>query len=261
MSSTEEPPDLPDLPDLPDPAGPRRAQGRTARIVVGAAALGVLAGTVTGYVVQYQRQPTPLAPLAQPNLAESRTTPADESTTPRTVSADRWAEKPDGDLRHLLLPKPPGAKVGEEPGYRDLATTVEDFAHPDKVFTHFLRDGFRREVTTSWTQGGHVGVTVSLTQFRDDVALKSKDYVDEQQDAVRTDAYAGNPGKPIPGNVGGRTYVYAKPYSEPGYEPVYQGRAYAWRDGTAMEIYYEDSTGPVSESALQALAEQQLERL
>ncbi|MFF3981989.1 hypothetical protein [Streptomyces sp. NPDC001828] len=255
MSSTEVP---------PDPSGrvrPRRRRGRTTLIVAGAAVLGVLAGTVTGYVVQYQRQPTPLGPLAQRNLAESRTTPADTRTTPRTVSANRWSEKPDGDLRHLLLPKPDGAKTEVEPGYRDLEMTAAGYMYPDRAFPHLLDEGFRRSVTTSWSRDGRVFVTVRLTQFADDTAVKSRDFARKQQDGMPSKEYAGNYGKPIPGSDNGRTYVFDKPYSEPGYEPVYEGRAYAWRDGTIMEIEYVDNSGSVSEPALQALAKQQLERL
>ncbi|MEU3503059.1 hypothetical protein ABZ726_20645 [Streptomyces hundungensis] len=261
-------PETPPAPDAsgaeaPDglPARPRRRRGRTTLIIAGAAVLGVLAGTVTGYAVQYQRQPTPSAPLAQRDLADSKTAPAGTGTTARTVSANRWDEKTDGDLRRLLLPKPDGAKTEEQPGWRDLLITAADYEHPDAAFAHLLGDGFRRSAMTSWSQDGRVYVSVMLTQFGDATAVKSKEFARKQQDLMAQDEHAGNFGKPIPGSVDGRTYVYDKPHTKPGYEPVYEGRALAWRDGTFMELLYESNSGPVSESALQALAEQQLERL
>ncbi|MFE9406016.1 hypothetical protein ACFYNY_30410 [Streptomyces sp. NPDC006530] len=275
MSSTQEPPGTPG-PDpearpAPDPSGaeapdilparPRRRRGRTTLIVAGAAVLGVLAGTVTGYAVQYQRQPTPSAPLAQRDLPESKTAPADNRTTARSISVNRWSEKTDGDLRHLLLPKPDGAKTEEQPGWQDLLTTAAGYEHPLPAFVHFLDDGFRRSATTSWSQDDHVYVTVVLTQFRDDTAVKSKSFNLEQQKYMPAEGRAGNYGKPIPGSVDGHTYVFDKPHTKPGYEPLYEGRAFAWRDGTFMEVLYENNSGPVSESALQALAKQQLERL
>ncbi|MET9364077.1 hypothetical protein ABZX93_24635 [Streptomyces sp. NPDC006632] len=239
----------------------RRPRGRVVRLIAAAAVLGVVAGTVTGYVVQYQRQPTPLAPLARQDLAESRTTPAGKNTTARTVSANRWDEKSDGDLRRLLVPKPDAAKSEEKPRWEDLVGMAALFEHPDAGFTGTLRDGFRRRARTSWSLDGHAYVTVVLTQFHDDDAVPSKRYVQEQQDYLPDKKYAGNPGKPIPGNTEGRTYVFDKPNTEPGYKPMYEGVAYAWRDGIVMEIEYDDFSGAVPESALQALAKQQLERL
>ncbi|MCT9091164.1 hypothetical protein N4G70_20195 [Streptomyces sp. ASQP_92] len=275
MSSSQEPPGMPG-PDpearpAPDPSGaevpdgiparPRRRRGRTTLIVAGAAVLGVLAGTVTGYAVQYQRQPTPSAPLAQRDLPESKTAPADNRTTARSISANRWSEKTDGDLRRLLVSAPDGAKIEERPDWQDLLLTAADYEHPDAAFSHLLSTGFRRSATTSWSQDGRVYVTVILTQFRDDTAVNSKEFARKQQDFMAEDDHAGNYGKPIPGSVDGRTYVYDKPQTKPGYEPLYEGRAFAWRDGTFMEVLYENNSGPISESALQALAKQQLERL
>lgn len=260
----ETPPDA-DLPAVDAPAGEavraRRPRGRTALIVAGAAVLGVLAGTVTGYAVQYQRQPTPLGPLAQQGLAESKTASADKNTTARTVSANRWDEKSDGDLRRLLVAKPDAAKSEEQPAWQDLLLSSADYEHPDGALRRFLRDGFRRSATTSWSQDGKVYVTVTLTQFHDDTAVTSKDYARQQQEYMPEEAYAGNYGKPIPGSDNGHTYVFDKPHTESGYEPLYEGRAYAWRNGVFMDIQYNNNSGPVSESALQALAKQQLERL
>ncbi|MFF4186862.1 hypothetical protein ACFYZ9_27100 [Streptomyces sp. NPDC001691] len=244
-----------------EPSVPVRPRRRTALIVAGAALLGVLAGTVTGYAVQYQRGPTPLGPLAQQGLAESRTAPADRTTTARGVSVNRWDEKSDGDLRRLLLAKPDAAKTETQPTWQDLLLASADYEHPDGAFARFLRDGFRRSATTTWSQGGKVYVTVTLTQFRDDTAVKSKDYARQQQKYLPEEAFAGNYGKPVPGSDNGRTYVFDKPHTEAGYEPLYEGRALAWRNGIFMEIQYNDNSGPVSEPALQALAKQQLERL
>jgi hypothetical protein len=264
MSSTEEPPGASSTEEPPGAAGPvrpRRPRGRTALIVAGAAALGVLAGTVTGYAVQYQRQPTPLGPLAQQDLAESKTAPADKNTTARTVSANRWDEKSDGDLRRLLVAKPDAAKSEEQPAWQDLLLASADYEHPEGAFRQFLRNGFRRSATTSWSLDGKVYVTVMLTQFRDDTAVVSKDYARHQQAYMPEEDYAGNYGKPIPGNDNGHTYVFDKPHTKTGYEPLYEGRAMAWRNGVFMEIQYENNSGPVSEPALQTLAKQQLERL
>ncbi|MEU3372909.1 hypothetical protein ABZ734_20890 [Streptomyces sp. NPDC006660] len=241
-------------------ARPGRRRGRTALIVAGAAALGVLAGTVTGYAVQYQRPPTPLVPLAQRDLAPSTTSPADRKTTARTISADRWDEKTDGDPRLLLMPKPDGAKTEAGPDWQDLPSVSAGYESPDGAFQDLLRVGFRRCARTSWSQGG-VYVEITLMQFHDDTSVDSKSYVRRQKDYMQKPEYAGNAGKPIPDSAEGRVYVYDRPHTKPGYQPVYRGRAFAWRDGTYMDIQYENAAGTVSESALQALAKQQLERL
>lgn len=82
-----------------------------------------------------------------------------------------------------------------------------------------------------------------------------------QQWYLDEDDWAGNDGEPIPGSAEGRTYVFDEPHREAGYEPLYQGRAVAWRGDIVMIIEYANNAGPVDEKALKSLAKRQLERL
>ncbi|WP_324614657.1 hypothetical protein [Streptomyces sp. NRRL WC-3618] len=49
----------------------RRPRWRTVLLVVGAAVLGLVAGTCVGYLVQADREPTPLPSLSQATVAQA----------------------------------------------------------------------------------------------------------------------------------------------------------------------------------------------
>ncbi|AVZ73852.1 hypothetical protein SLUN_18390 [Streptomyces lunaelactis] len=231
-------------------------------LIAGAAVLGVVAGVVTGYAVQYDREPTPLPPLSQPELSDSKTVPAGASTTAQSVNVNRQV-KTDGDLRKLLVRKPKGATADKSQAadWMSLIEYAGDFKKPDRMFEDMLRDDPRRIATTSWGQRGEVFVTVNLIQFRDDDRLSAPEWGLGQQAYMSHDDYAGNNGKPIPGSGNGRVYVYDEPLRKAGYEPVYQARVIARRGDVVMEIWYMNNTRKVSEKAVMSLAKQQLERL
>ncbi|MDQ0934344.1 hypothetical protein [Streptomyces turgidiscabies] len=74
-------------------------------LVVGAAVLGLVAGTCVGYLVQADREPTPLPSLSQATVAQAE----GEGPEPLSAAQDRKV-RTDGDLRKLLLRKPTGAR-------------------------------------------------------------------------------------------------------------------------------------------------------
>ncbi|WP_327324505.1 hypothetical protein OG735_19690 [Streptomyces sp. NBC_01210] len=247
--------------DVPEAPAPHR-WGRTALIVAGAAVLGVLAGTVTGYAVQYDRRPTPLSPLSQPELRTPKTVPAGPDTTPLTISANR-RHKTDGDLRKLLVKKPKGAQASKamSEGWTSVMSFADGYNEPDESFTDLVESEIRRIATTTWEQRGEVFVTVNLLQFRDETRTAAAEWARGQQAYMPRQEFAGNAGELIAGSGNGRVYVYNEPHREAGYEPLYQARAIAYRGDVAMEIWYINNTRKVSEKAVTALAEQQLGRL
>ncbi|MGW8990264.1 hypothetical protein ACWGRF_10110 [Streptomyces zhihengii] len=241
--------------------GPRpRRRGRTAALIAAAAVLGVLGGTVTGYTVQYHREPTPLPALSQPDLRNPKPVPAKPGTTARSMNVNRWV-KTDGDLRELLLPKPKGAKTETKPAWQDLFSYAQWFEEEDYMFEELAEDDFRRCASVSWSVGGKVYVDIQLIQFREEHELKASSFGEGQQWYLDEDKWAGNDGEPIPGSADGRTYVFDEPLREAGYEPLYRGRAVAWRGDVVMLIEYANNAGPINEKDLKSLAKRQLERL
>ncbi|WP_328861054.1 hypothetical protein [Streptomyces sp. NBC_00306] len=252
----------PGEPAAPEAAAPRR-RGRTALVVGAAAVLGVLAGTVTGYAVQIEREPTPLAPLSQPELRTPRTVAAGPDTTPLTVSANR-RHATDGDLRQLLVKKPKGAQTDRavtSDGWTEVVSYAGDYNKPDRQFTYLAKHGIRRIATTAWEQRGGIFVTVHLIQFRDAAETAAADWVSGQQSYMPTEEFAGHDGELITGSGNGRVYVFNEPVRKAGYEPLYRARVLACRGDVAMEIWYVSNRREISEKAVTALAEQQLGRL
>ncbi|MER7666036.1 MULTISPECIES: hypothetical protein [unclassified Streptomyces] len=252
----------PGEPEAPEAAAPR-GRGRTALVVGAAAVLGVLAGTVTGYAVQMEREPTPLAPLSQPELRTPKTVAAGPDTTPLTVSANR-RHATDGDLRQLLVKKPKGARTDRavvSDGWTDVVSFSDGFEKPDRQFTYLAELDIRRIATTAWEQRGGIFVTVHLIQFRDTARTAAADWVSDQQSYMPTEEFAGRSGELIAGSNNGRVYVFDEPVRKAGYEPLYQARVLAYRGDVAMEIWYVDNSSKISEKAVTALAEQQLGRL
>ncbi|MGW1494818.1 hypothetical protein [Streptomyces sp. NPDC002402] len=249
-------------PERQKPPRPPRRRGRTTLLIAGAAVLGVATGVVTGYAVQFDREPTPLPPLSQPDLGDAKTVPAGPGTTAQSVNANRRV-KTDGDLRKLLLKKPKGAKAGKSlsEGWTSLVQYADAYDKPDRMFKEMVNDDSRRIATTSWEERGEVFVTVNLIQFRDDDVLAAREWGMDQQGYMGMEEHAGNSGEPIPGSGNGRVYVYDKPIRHAGYEPLHQARVIAQRGDVVMEIWYVNNTRKVSAKAVMSLAKQQLERL
>ncbi|WP_405677220.1 hypothetical protein OG292_22055 [Streptomyces sp. NBC_01511] len=260
----ESPETVPDQGTSPDPYGtprPRPRRGRrTTALLAGAAVLGVLAGAVTGYAVQYQRPPTPLPPLAQAELGTPELVPADGRTTARSLSANRWVRS-DGDLRDLLVKKPKGARTETKADWVGPAEFAGGFERPDGMFEDMVRADFRRAATVGWSERGQIHVTVTIVQFRDDQSLEASAFAAGQQRYMGDDDWAGNNGSAIAGSTSGRTWVFDEPDRRPGYNPYYQARAVAFRGDIAMDIRYDNNAGPVPKKAFEALAKRQLELL
>ncbi|MFJ6572375.1 hypothetical protein ACIQNU_33710 [Streptomyces sp. NPDC091292] len=236
---------------------PRR-RGRTALLIACAAVLGTVAGTCTGYLIQADRDPTPLASLSQPKVEQARG-PAPE---PLSAAQDRRV-KTDGDLRKLLLSKPKGARYAPDlegadkdwmslPGYANL------HERPGKAFEELLESEFRRAAVKSWKQGADQYVDIRLVQYHQledlqaAVAAESDQYWAEEKDGTSSET--------IPGTGAGMVYVHTRPTAEPGYVPFYTAQAHAWRGDVAMEIWIHD-TKPISKAKIMDLAKRQMERL
>ncbi|MFF4581593.1 hypothetical protein [Streptomyces sp. NPDC001389] len=241
------------------PPRDRRRRGRTTALIAGALVLGALAGTVTGYAIQYDREPTPLPPLAQQKLDTPKAQAPNDATTVKTINANRW-HKTDDDLTKLLIDAPSGAKV-EADGYETLDSFSTDFDSPDDALRGFLRDPVRRVATRVWTQGD-VFVAVRLVQFRDFIGADR--YQRGPSEYMLGKKYAGNSGVAVPGvSPGlGHVWVYSETSAEPGYVPVRQARAYARRGDIVLDLAYVDKRGrEIAESDVVDLVKRQMERL
>lgn len=242
------------------PAAPRVRRGRRAVLLIsGAAVLGVLAGTVTGYAIQYDREPTPLAPLAQANLVVPKALAPDDATTNKTINANRW-HKTDDDLAKLLIDAPGGAKVIGS-GYDSVDSVATGFQEPDYMLRNLVKTKVRRLASVTWTEGDSTFVTVELLQFNDRDG--ADDYQVGQSSYMPQTKHAGNSGVAIPGLPSdlGHVWVDSKADEKPGYLPMRAGRAIARRGDIVLDIHYVNNRGKVAESDVMDLAKRQLERL
>ncbi|EFL16539.1 hypothetical protein [Streptomyces sp. C] len=257
----EIPPVDPAIPDVtvPTRAPRRRGRGRTTLLIAAALVLGAVAGTVTGYAVQYQRPPTALPPLAQQKLDTPKALAPDDATTAKSINANRW-HKTDGDLTELLIEAPAGAKV-EESGYDTLDSFATRFDRSDAALRSFAKDGFRRAATTLWMTDD-VLVEVRLVQFRDFSGANG--YQKSQSAYMDNKEYAGNDGVAIPGVPAdlGHVWVASEIREKPGYLPIREGRALVRRGDIVLDLFYVDRRGRrFAESDVIDLAKRQLERL
>lgn len=243
---------MPSTPVVPRP----RRRGRTALLIVGAAALGLVAGTCGGYLVQADREPTKLPPLSQPTLPQAK----GEGPEPLSAAQDRQV-KTDGDLRKLLLKKPRGAKEGDwvaDDGWMDLTSYADSFTEPGEAYPDLVGEEFRRAAITGWDVGSAYSVEIRLVQFRqeEDMAAEGSSddgqYWAEKEDA--TDSWS------VPGTGDGMAYVHTRPDTEPGYLPVYNAEAHAWRGDIAMEIWVWGDK-PIAKKTIMDLAKRQMEQL
>ncbi|MFD9334089.1 hypothetical protein ACFWBF_06675 [Streptomyces sp. NPDC060028] len=240
-------------------ARPRR-RGRTTFLIASAVVLGVLAGTVTGYAIQFNREPTPLAPLAQAKVVTPKALAPDGATTNKTINANRW-HKTDDDLAKLLIEAPGGAKV-EGSGYESLDFfAAKFFEKPEHGLPGILSDRVRRVASTVWSEDDRVFVEVRLLQFND--RSGADDYEKDQSRYMPQVKYAGNSGVEIPGLAGdlGHVWVDSEVDEEPGYYPIRGARAIARRGDIVLDISYFNNRGKIAESDVIDLAKRQLERL
>ncbi|MGW6703485.1 hypothetical protein ACWGDE_01140 [Streptomyces sp. NPDC054956] len=246
----------------PDPAaaGPRRRRGgRTVLLIAGAVVLGVLAGTVTGYAVQIDREPTPLAPLAQAGLVSPKALAPDDATTNKTINANRW-HKTDDDLAKLLIEAPGGAKV-DGAGYDTADSVSTEFEEPDYMLRNLVRTKVRRLASVSWAEGDHTFVVVQLLQFNDRDG--ADDYQVGQSSYMPEKKHAGNSGVAIPGLPSdlGHVWVDSEADEKPGYLPMRSARAIARRGDIVIDIHFVNNRGKIDEGDVVDLAKRQLERL
>ncbi|MFI5620363.1 hypothetical protein [Streptomyces sp. NPDC051567] len=239
-------------------AAPRtRHPRRTTLLIAAAVALGVLAGTVTGYAVQYHRAPTPLPPLAQQSMAALKPLAADGNTSLRSVNAHRW-HKTDDDLSTLLLEAPAGAEI-ERSGPMSLDEHATDYYdNPDDGLRFLLRDDVRRIVLLRWSGNGRNSVSIRLFQYQ-----SFRDAEDRRAFSEGQETRAGDAGKEIPGVPAdyGHLWIDSKATREPGYEPVRGARAIARRGDIVMDISSRDYSGVIDERVFADLAKRQWERL
>lgn len=239
------------------PAARPRRRGRTALLIAAAVALGLVAGTCAGYLVQADRAPTKLPPLSQPTLGQAG------GRAPQPLSAARDSRvKSDGDLRKLLLRKPAGATDSEwsegDDGWQDMAAFAENYAQPDVIFGSLVSDEFRRAAVTGWHVGRSYTVEIRLVQFRSEENVAAPVFAKAEQDWAESPALTDN--WPIPGTGDGMAYVHTEPEDDFGYLPLYGAEAHAWRGDIAMQIFVY-SPKPVSKKRIMDLAQRQMERL
>jgi hypothetical protein len=221
-----------------------------------AAVLGVVAGACTGFVVQAGRKPTALPPLSQAVVKQAK-----GEAEPLSAAQDRRV-KTDGDLRKLLVDRPKGARdtpfAVSDDGWWNLADYAEQFERPDGAFTDELAGEFRRGAVTSWrTSDTHV-VEVHLLQYRQEERVNAVRSADDGMYWAERDTKGHS--WSIPGTGDGMAYTDTRPERKPGYLPVYQAQAHAWRGDIALEIYITD-TKPITKKEIMSLAERQMERL
>lgn len=212
--------------------------------------LGLVAGACVGYLVQADREPTPLPPLSQAVLAQAK----GEGPEPLSAAQDRQV-RTDGDLRKLLLKRPKGTrdgtyKAGDDGRWMSLSEYADGFRLPGNIFKNLIGDEFRRAAVTSWAEGTTYSVAILLVQYRQEETLAAAGWAEQSSSG----------GWPISGTGDGVAYVYSEPEREAGYLPVYSAVAHAWRGDIAMEVWI-SSTKPIPKGKILDLAERQAGRL
>ncbi|AQT73152.1 hypothetical protein B1K54_17155 [Streptomyces sp. fd1-xmd] len=241
------------------PAARRRRVRRTTLLIAGAAVLGALAGTATGYAVQYHREPTPLPPLAQQKMDGPKPAAMNDATSHRSINAHRW-HKADEDLAKKLLEVPGGAQDSFSGPVSTDTFSADYFLEPSQAVGSLIRQG-KRLATARWAENDRNFVEVNLLQFRDRAGADDF-YTDIVQYMPEKD-HAGNTGKDLPGAPSdfGHMWIDSKAHQEPGYHPIRQSRAVVRRGDIVMSVKYTNNRGEIDEKALVELAKRQMERL
>lgn len=242
----------------PDTSVPRRRVGRTALLIAGAAALGVLAGTITGYAIQYDREPTPLPPLAQQTMAAPKPQAMNETTTHRSINANRW-HKADEDLAKKLVEVPGGTQNSVSGAVAPDAFSADYFVDPADGLGPIGRHA-KSIASARWSKNDRDFVEITLIRYRD--RLGADDYYSGVVQYMPEKNYAGNNGKDFAGVPGDFGHMWISELSEkPGYHPVRQGRVLVRRGDIVMLVEWTNNRGDIDEKALVELAQRQMERL
>ncbi|MFF0450417.1 hypothetical protein ACFYT4_29215 [Streptomyces sp. NPDC004609] len=251
-------------PQVPPAPARTRRRGATALLIAVAAVIGVVAGTAVGYGVQAEREPTPLPALSARNLTYPAKPLADDKRRAPLSAAEDRQVRTDGDLRKLLLPKPPGERVSDKKwrngAWVDPPAFVMYFDDPSYMLGELLEDDIRRIAGTEWKTGNRE-TQLYLVQFRG--ARGAQEFIAGQQSYMGEDyeesSGAGNEGDPVKGSGNGRYYLY-EVQREAGYLPFYRARALVQRGDIAIVIDVYGAKA-ISKKTIRTLAERQLERL
>lgn len=249
----------------PAPAPRRRPLGLTTLIVACGALVGVVGGTATGYAIQAEREPTPLPPLSQADLAyPEKALPESKRPQPLPAKHDT-AVKADGDLRKLLVGKPEGARVWSTGIHREGAPVRDGWLSPGEFSLEYgspayqledLLDGeVRRVAAANWLRGKQM-IAVRLVQFRPGAlaAAAASDRESQGWAAARS-----APGEESGWSVRpGSSARYHLTVPEPG--AWYWASASGFRGDVwfTMDIFDES---PIPRSTIRDLARAQLDRL
>ncbi len=259
MPAVPAPPDGPPVTLIPRP---RRRRGRTTLILACAALLGLLAGTGTGYGIQAHRPADPPPALGRRGM--NRPAYAG-SGAPVTFGTADDLTATGGDLSELLLPIPKGTTrdpgkfdVGMWWGVGDMARTYDD---PDDTFGRLLNEHYRRQADALWhNHPWNADGEIDLIQFRDDGADNAGTYLDDEQEADRYDKSGDPVARPVPGVMGGISYLSHPAHPKAGVWR-YQGRALARHGDIIVYVFLDSDSHPVSRKAVESLLKRQLERL
>ncbi|MFD5146379.1 hypothetical protein [Streptomyces sp. NPDC058401] len=245
--------------DATPPTPGRRRGRRTLLLIAAAVALGTLTGTATGYAIQYDRQPTPLAPLAQVIGEAPKPVAPNDSTTLRSINANRWV-KTDDDLTKLLMDAPAGAKLDMSGGESPDEFAAEYYEHPNRGLGYQIGQDVRRITTRAWSEKDQEFFVVRLLQYRD---RSGADGYQNDHYYLGEEGYAGNGGKNVPGIPApfAHMWIYSKSKEKPGYLPIRSARVVARRGDIVMEIEYVNNRGTVDEGHLVEVTKRQWERL
>ncbi|MFG2992822.1 hypothetical protein ACGFZK_26600 [Streptomyces sp. NPDC048257] len=233
--------------------------GRTTLLITCAAAFGVLAGTITGYAVQYHRDPTPLPPLAQQKMAAPKPAAMNDSTSRRSINANRW-HKADEDLAKKLVDVPGGVQDSFSGPVSPDTFAADYFLKPSVGVGSLVRQA-KRLATARWAENDRNFVEINLLQFRDRVG--ADDFYTDMAQYMPDKDFAGNTGKELPGAPAdfGHMWIDSEAHEEPGYHPIRQGRALIRRGDIVAIIEYTNNRGEIDEKTLAELAKRQMERL
>ncbi|MFJ6478560.1 MULTISPECIES: hypothetical protein [unclassified Streptomyces] len=243
----------------PDTSVPRRRAGRTALLIAGAVALGVLAGTITGYAVQYHREPTPLPPLARQKMAAPSPAAMNDASSRRSINANRW-HKADEDLAKKLLDVPGGAQDSVSGPESPDNFSAGYFLDPSEGVGSLARH-VKRLASAHWAENDRNFVDINLLQFRERGG--AEDFYAGMVKYMPGKDFAGNTGKELPGVPGdfGHLWIDSEAHEEPGYHPIRQGRALIRRGDIVAVIEYTNNRGEIDEKTVVELAKRQMERL
>ncbi|MEU6296012.1 hypothetical protein [Streptomyces erythrochromogenes] len=248
-------------PDTSATPVPRRGGARrTVLLIAGAAVLGVLAGTVTGYAVQYHREPTALPPLAQQDVKGPKPLAVKDATTLRSINANRW-HTADEDLVKKLVEVPGGARDVFSGQQSPEEFSIEHYENPSGGLGGLIADGVRRIAAVRWSVNDRDFVQITLLQFQNRKGAES--FQSGVNDYMPTKEFAGNNGREVPGvpEDFGRLWIDSEADEEPGYHPFRAGTAVVRRGDIVMYLRYTNNRGKIDEKVVVELAQRQAGRL